>query len=96
VTIIAVTGHMDLTEDSIPLVRTALDDLLKQYASDLVGVTCIANSSPVVAPATAWRTAVRSSSRAARSRPCRSALWCSALVGRLGAVPSPGVTRCRS
>ncbi|MFG1665057.1 hypothetical protein [Streptomyces sp. Y7] len=46
-TTIAVTGHMDLTEDSIPLVRTALDDLLKQYAedSDLVGVSCIAKGS---------------------------------------------------
>ncbi|MGW1032295.1 hypothetical protein ACWD4Z_08865 [Streptomyces antibioticus] len=43
-TTIAVTGHMDLTEDSIPLVRTALDDLLQQYAvdGDLVGVSCIA------------------------------------------------------
>ncbi|MFE0726660.1 hypothetical protein ACFW2X_00125 [Streptomyces antibioticus] len=43
-TTIAVTGHMDLTEDSIPLVRTALDDLLQQYAADgdLVGVSCIA------------------------------------------------------
>ncbi|MEU9382888.1 hypothetical protein AB0D38_18730 [Streptomyces sp. NPDC048279] len=43
-TTIAVTGHMDLTDDSIPLVRTALDDLLKQYAEDgdLVGVSCIA------------------------------------------------------
>ncbi|MDW4910833.1 hypothetical protein RB628_37330 [Streptomyces sp. ADMS] len=43
-TTIAVTGHMDLTEDSIPLVRTVLDELLKQYADDsrLVGVSCIA------------------------------------------------------
>ncbi|MEU1600214.1 hypothetical protein ABZ468_47560 [Streptomyces sp. NPDC005708] len=43
-TTIAVTGHMDLTEDSVPLVRTALDELLKQYADDseLVGVSCIA------------------------------------------------------
>ncbi|MCL3994035.1 hypothetical protein [Streptomyces lavenduligriseus] len=43
-TTIAVTGHMDLTEDTVPLVRTALDDLLKQYADDggLVGVSCIA------------------------------------------------------
>lgn len=43
-TTIAVTGHMDLTEDSVPLVRTALDDLLKQYADHgrLVGVSCIA------------------------------------------------------
>lgn len=43
-TTISVTGHMDLTEDSIPLVRAALDDLLRQYADDgeLVGVSCIA------------------------------------------------------
>lgn len=43
-TTIAVTGHMDLTEDSVPLVRTALDDLLKQYADRgrLVGVSRIA------------------------------------------------------
>ncbi|MFD5855617.1 hypothetical protein [Streptomyces chartreusis] len=46
-TTIAVTGHMDLAEDTIPLVRTALDDLLKQYAEDgdLVGVSCIAKGS---------------------------------------------------
>lgn len=46
-TTVAVTGHMDLPEDSIPLVRTALDDLLKQYAEDgeLVGVSCIAKGS---------------------------------------------------
>jgi hypothetical protein len=44
VTTIAVTGHTDLTEGSIPLVRTALDNLLKQYADDgrLLGVSCIA------------------------------------------------------
>jgi hypothetical protein len=44
VTIIAVTGHMDLTGDTVPLVRAALDDLLKPYADggDLVGVSCIA------------------------------------------------------
>ncbi|CAM5400619.1 hypothetical protein [Streptomyces fumanus] len=43
-TTIAVTGHMDLTEDTVPLVRAALDDLLKPYADggDLVGVSCIA------------------------------------------------------
>ncbi|MFF9673713.1 hypothetical protein ACF1GS_18770 [Streptomyces eurythermus] len=43
---IAVTGHMDLTEDTIPLVRAALDDLLKPYADggDLVGISCIAKS----------------------------------------------------
>lgn len=42
-TTLAVTGHMDLTEGSVPLIRTALDDLLKQYADDgLVGVSCLA------------------------------------------------------
>jgi len=42
-TTIAVTGHMDLTEASIPLVRVALDDLLKKYTEGgLVGVSCIA------------------------------------------------------
>ncbi|KUN91936.1 hypothetical protein [Streptomyces caeruleatus] len=41
---IAVTGHMDLTPDSVPLVRAALDDLLRGYAVDggLIGVSCIA------------------------------------------------------
>jgi hypothetical protein len=35
---------MDLAEDTVPLVRAALDDLLKQYVDDgdLVGVSCIA------------------------------------------------------
>ncbi|MGW3626503.1 hypothetical protein [Streptomyces sp. NPDC000880] len=43
---IAVTGHMDLTEASIPLVQEALNELLKQYADgDLVGVSCIARGS---------------------------------------------------
>lgn len=43
-TTIAVTGHMDLTEDTVPLVRAALDDLLKPYGDDgdLIGVSCIA------------------------------------------------------
>lgn len=46
-TTIAVTGHMDLTEDTVPLVRAALGELLKQYANDgdLVGVSCIAKGS---------------------------------------------------
>ncbi|MGC4983943.1 hypothetical protein ACLQ18_25445 [Streptomyces sp. DT193] len=41
---IAVTGHMDLTEDSVPLVRDALRELLKPYAAsgDLIGLSCIA------------------------------------------------------
>ncbi|MGP3971539.1 hypothetical protein [Streptomyces sp. 6N223] len=41
-TTIAVTGHMDLTEKSIPLVRAALRDLLTTYADGLIGVSCIA------------------------------------------------------
>uniref|UniRef100_A0AAU3I8D7 DNA recombination-mediator protein A n=1 Tax=Streptomyces sp. NBC_01393 TaxID=2903851 RepID=A0AAU3I8D7_9ACTN len=41
---IAVTGHMDLTEDSVPLVRDALREVLKPHAAsgDLVGLSCIA------------------------------------------------------
>lgn len=46
---LAVTGHIDLTEDSVRLVRTALDELLKQYADDaLVGVSCIAEGADSV------------------------------------------------
>ncbi|MFJ2607749.1 hypothetical protein ACIQOU_18295 [Streptomyces sp. NPDC091279] len=41
-TTIAVTGHMDLTEDSVPLVRDALRETLLPYAADLTGVSCIA------------------------------------------------------
>ncbi|MER7407530.1 hypothetical protein ABT373_34915 [Streptomyces sp. NPDC000070] len=43
-TTLAVTGHMDLTDDSVPLVRTALDHLLERRAAagELVGVSCIA------------------------------------------------------
>ncbi|GKQ39586.1 hypothetical protein [Streptomyces sp. A012304] len=43
-TTIAVTGHTDLTEDSVPLIRAALDDLLRRYSGggELVGVSCIA------------------------------------------------------
>lgn len=42
-TTLAVTGHMDLTPDTVPLVRAALDQLLAQHAGpDLVGVSCIA------------------------------------------------------
>jgi hypothetical protein len=34
---------MDLTEDSVPLVRAALDDLVRRYVDGgLVGVSCIA------------------------------------------------------
>ncbi|MDT9695376.1 hypothetical protein [Streptomyces sp. P17] len=46
-TTLAVTGHMDLTENSVPLVRDALREALKPYAADgsLVGVSCIAKGS---------------------------------------------------
>ncbi|MFE7624039.1 hypothetical protein [Streptomyces sp. NPDC057509] len=42
-TVIAVTGHMDLTEESVPLVREALVALLGRYVEQgLTGVSCIA------------------------------------------------------
>ncbi|WP_306192225.1 MULTISPECIES: hypothetical protein [unclassified Streptomyces] len=44
-TTIAVTGHMDLAEDSVHLVRDALRETLKPYAGDLTGVSCIAKGS---------------------------------------------------
>lgn len=46
VTTLAVTGHMDLTDASVSLVRDALQDLLAGYGGpDLVGVSCIAAGS---------------------------------------------------
>jgi hypothetical protein len=41
---IAVTGHMDLSPDSIPLVRAALDEYLAPIAAagQVTGVSCIA------------------------------------------------------
>jgi hypothetical protein len=42
---IAVTGHIDLTEESVPLVRAALRELLEPYREDLTGVSCIAAGS---------------------------------------------------
>ncbi|UCM86500.1 hypothetical protein [Streptomyces marincola] len=40
---IAVTGHMDLTDATVPLVSAALRDLLAAYPpADLVGVSCLA------------------------------------------------------
>ncbi|MEU0135647.1 hypothetical protein ABZ172_16705 [Streptomyces sp. NPDC006296] len=41
-TTLAVTGHMDLTDESVPLVRAALRELLAEYSEDLTGVSCIA------------------------------------------------------
>jgi hypothetical protein len=46
VTAIAVTGHMDLTDASVPLVRDALRLTLKPHVTDgLTGVSCIAKGS---------------------------------------------------
>ncbi|MCY9785195.1 hypothetical protein KIK06_15025 [Nocardiopsis sp. EMB25] len=40
---IGITGHSNLTADSVPLVQKALDDALASYADDtLVGVSCLA------------------------------------------------------
>ncbi|MGX4695540.1 hypothetical protein [Streptomyces sp. JNUCC 63] len=44
-TTIAVTGHMDLTEASVPLVRDALRKTLTPYSADLTGLSCIAKGS---------------------------------------------------
>lgn len=44
-TTIAVTGHMDLTDSSVPLVRDALRETLKPYVDDLTGVSCVAKGS---------------------------------------------------
>ncbi|GAA3225282.1 hypothetical protein MTQ10_28520 [Streptomyces sp. XM83C] len=41
-TVIAVTGHIRLTEASLPLVREALRETLAPYAGDLTGVSCLA------------------------------------------------------
>ncbi|MEV0847026.1 hypothetical protein AB0J21_14310 [Streptomyces sp. NPDC049954] len=38
----AVTGHMDLTDDTARLVRTALKSLFEADSGNLVGVSCIA------------------------------------------------------
>ncbi|MCM2388931.1 hypothetical protein [Streptomyces albipurpureus] len=45
-TTLAVTGHMDLASDSVPLVRAALRELLAgHHDADLIGVSCIAAGS---------------------------------------------------
>ncbi|WP_433401724.1 hypothetical protein [Streptomyces sp. CA-146814] len=44
-TTLAVTGHMDLTDESVPLVRAVLRELLAGYSDDLTGVSCIAAGS---------------------------------------------------
>ncbi|MGW1144858.1 hypothetical protein ACWD6I_07320 [Streptomyces sp. NPDC002454] len=45
----AVTGHMDLSDDTVPLVRAALWDLLAARAGgDLIGISCIARGADSV------------------------------------------------
>ncbi|MFJ4685917.1 hypothetical protein [Streptomyces sp. NPDC088789] len=45
-TTIAVTGHMDLTDAGVPLVRDALREVLKPYDDGpLTGVSCLAKGS---------------------------------------------------
>ncbi|WP_326709812.1 MULTISPECIES: hypothetical protein [unclassified Streptomyces] len=45
-TTLAVTGHMDLTDGSVGLVREALRKLLAEHSDDsLIGVSCIAKGS---------------------------------------------------
>ncbi|MEU2066995.1 hypothetical protein [Streptomyces anulatus] len=44
-TTLAVTGHMDLTDETVPLVRAALRELLAEHSGDLTGVSCIAAGS---------------------------------------------------
>ncbi|MEV7087654.1 hypothetical protein AB0O07_17425 [Streptomyces sp. NPDC093085] len=44
-TTLAVTGHMDLTLESVPLVRAALREVLEPFREDLTGVSCIAAGS---------------------------------------------------
>jgi hypothetical protein len=40
---IAITGHMNLTVDSVPLVRKSIIDALAPYTSnELIGISCIA------------------------------------------------------
>ncbi|WP_299530567.1 hypothetical protein [uncultured Streptomyces sp.] len=41
-TIIAVTGHTDLTVGSVPTVRAALREALRPYSGDLTGISCLA------------------------------------------------------
>ncbi|BDM72078.1 hypothetical protein HEK616_55650 [Streptomyces nigrescens] len=48
-TTIAVTGHMDLSEGTVPLVREAVRGLLREYGrGELVGVSCLARGADTV------------------------------------------------
>ncbi|WP_204057576.1 hypothetical protein [Microbispora corallina] len=39
---IAVTGHRDVSRDSVPLLEAALRGVLASHAPDLVGISCLA------------------------------------------------------
>lgn len=46
---IAITGHMNLTADSVPLVYEAITDALAAYAGDeLTGISCVARGADSV------------------------------------------------
>ncbi|HKR48130.1 MAG TPA: hypothetical protein VJT72_00880 [Pseudonocardiaceae bacterium] len=46
---IAITGHMNLTADSVPLVHKAITDALASYTGDgLTGISCIARGADSV------------------------------------------------
>lgn len=45
---IGVTGHSKLTPDSVPLVASALRDLLAEHGPDVTGVTCLARGADQV------------------------------------------------
>lgn len=48
-TVVGVTGHSDLTEPTLALVRTALDEELAGYDStELIGLTCLARGADQV------------------------------------------------
>ncbi len=42
VPVVGVTGHANLTDESIDLVRGALMEVLRPHAAGLVGMTCLA------------------------------------------------------
>jgi len=45
---IGITGHMNLTPESVPLVAAALEKVLADLATPLVGVSCLARGSDQV------------------------------------------------
>lgn len=45
---IAVTGHMDITPDSAPLIRAQIDSVLDCQSRPIVGVSCIARGADSV------------------------------------------------